>query len=159
MNRIKLSGKSILASVLFCILFFAGCAIFPVYNHVIAQSTTIGDPGQKKTTIGDPGKPNPIDENTDISDQFQLKNPVGSGSVDMRAVLDKILNAIIRLLSPVLVLMLVYSGYLFVVGRGNTEKITDAKRTLSYTLIGTVIVVAASAIAHVLENTIGAVIG
>lgn len=122
--------------------------------------TTIGDPGKKTTTtIGDPGKPNPVTADTDISSQFQVKNPIGSGTTDMRAVLDKILNSIVTLLTPVLVLMLVYSGYLFVAGRGNTEKLTDAKKVLTYTLIGTVIVVAASGIAHVIENTISVIIG
>lgn len=121
-----------------------------------------GDNSVKNKTggaSGDNGDPNPVTADTDISSQFQVKNPIGSGTTDMRAVLDKILNSIVTLLTPVLVLMLVYSGYLFVAGRGNTEKLTDAKKVLTYTLIGTVIVVAASGIAHVIENTISVIIG
>lgn len=166
MKKLFLDSKLLLGGVLLGMIFFAGC--FYAQNTVFAAETKTGTvsetgtiPGDKiKTgTVTETGTKNQIDENTDISDQFQLKNPIGSGSTDMKNVLDKILNSIVVLLTPVLVLMLIYSGYLFVIGRGNTEKITEAKKTLTYTLIGAVIVVAASGIAHVIENTVGAIIG
>lgn len=160
MNTSKFLIKRLIPSVLFPLIFLVGLSITPV--SLFAQTrTTVGvDSGTISKTVGeDEATKNPITTDTDISNQFQLKNPIGSGSTDMAKVLDKILNSIVVLLTPILVLMLIYSGYLFVIGRGNTEKITEAKKTLTYTLIGAVIVVAASGIAHVIENTIGVIIG
>ncbi len=50
--------------------------------------------------------------------------------------------------------MLLYSGFLFVLARGNAEKLGEAKKALMYTLIGAAIVLGAKGLATIIENTV-----
>jgi hypothetical protein len=90
---------------------------------------------------------------------FAVKNPLGTSSTDLPGFIANVLSAIVDLLFPVVVIMLLYSGFLFVVASGNTEKLGEAKKTLMYTLIGAAIVLGASGLAHVIQNTISALAG
>ncbi len=116
--------------------------------------TTSGDGGATKTTSGDVNG-----GAQDISIQFAVKNPLGTSSTDLPGFVANVLNAIVDLLFPVVVIMLLYSGFLFVISRGNIEKLGDAKKALMYTLIGAAIVLGASGLAHVIQNTISAIAG
>ncbi len=94
----------------------------------------------------------------DININFQLKNPLGSTG-DLNTFLENILHALVLLLTPVVVIMLLYSGFLFVSARGNAEKLGEAKKALLYTLIGAAIVLGAQGIATVLSNTVTCLAG
>lgn len=66
----------------------------------------------------------------------------------------KILEVVVLVGTPIAVLFIIYSGFLFVTARGNDEKITKAKRALTWTIIGTAILIGAQVIATVLGGTI-----
>lgn len=85
---------------------------------------------------------------------FQVPNPLGSNATTLTQVLSNILDAIVLLLSPVIVIMLVYSGFLFVSAQGNAEELTKAKHTLTYTLIGAAIILGAKGISMVIQNSV-----
>ena len=51
-------------------------------------------------------------------------------------------------------LAIIYSGFLFVAARGNSEKLTKAKDTLLYTIIGAAILLGAWAIATMISSTV-----
>jgi hypothetical protein len=129
--------KIALVSSFLSLMFFVSLAIAPVF--VFAQAE-----GTKTTTTTQTSTPN-------IS--FQLKNPLGS-STTLDGFLAKILDAIVLLLSPVVVIMLLYSGFLFVTAQGKAEEITKAKQALIYTLIGAAIVLGAKGLAEVIKNTV-----
>ena len=95
---------------------------------------------------------------SDISIQFQLKNPLGATG-DLNTFLQNILKAMVLLLTPVVVIMVLYSGFLFVSARGNVEKLGDAKKALLYTLIGAAIVLGAQGFATILKNTVTCLAG
>jgi hypothetical protein len=82
-----------------------------------------------------------------------LQNPL-SGTNTLDGFLGKILDAVVLLLTPVVVIMMLYSGFLFVVARGNSEKLGEAKKALMYTLIGAAIVLGAKGFSTVIQNTI-----
>lgn len=84
---------------------------------------------------------------------LQLKNPLQNTN-NIQDFLAKILHAVVLLLSPVIILMLVYTGFLFVRAQGSPEEIETARRTLLYTLIGAAIILGAEALAKVIQNTI-----
>ena len=73
----------------------------------------------------------------------------------------ELLNAIIKILItlgiPIAVIFIIYSGFLFVTARGNEEQIKKAKTTLLWTLVGIAVLLGASIIAAVLENTINSI--
>lgn len=102
--------------------------------------------------------PPPADSNN-ISISFKLKNPLGSDTADLNTFLQNILKAIVMLITPVVVIMMIYSGFLFVTARGAAEELTKAKQALLYTLIGAAIVLGAQGIATLLKNTITCIAG
>lgn len=65
-----------------------------------------------------------------------------------------ILSLLLQIGWPLLVLAIIYSGFLFVVARGNESKISQAKDTARYTLIGAAIMIGVFVIEEVIQRTI-----
>ena len=68
--------------------------------------------------------------------------------------LNAILGGIVQIGTIILIMMLVYVGFLFVAARGNAEKIQGAKSALLWTVIGGLILLGATAIQLVIEGTV-----
>jgi hypothetical protein len=140
-----------LTSILFSVFLFSTLLI-PVSSSVFAQNE-IGNPGAGE--IGNPGSTNPSTqpngENSDIS--FQLENPL-SGVNTISDFVKKILDIVLTIGIPIVALAIIYSGFLFVAARGNTEKLGQAKKTFLYTIIGAAILLGAWLLAQVLSETI-----
>ena len=88
--------------------------------------------------------------------QGKICNPLGgsSGTVSIPAFIQTLLMGALKLGIPVVALAIIYSGFLFVAARGNSEKLTKAKDTLLYTVIGAAILLGAWAIAQMISATI-----
>lgn len=80
-----------------------------------------------------------------------LKNPL-KGSNTFGEVIVNLARAITFIGVPVAGIFIIYSGFLFVTARGSDEQITKAKTTLFYTIIGTVLIIGAWAIASALND-------
>jgi hypothetical protein len=48
----------------------------------------------------------------------------------------------------------IYTGFLFVSAQGNTEKLQKARTAFFYTVIGALIILAAAAIAELIQGTV-----
>lgn len=70
--------------------------------------------------------------------------------------LNAILAGVVQIGTIILVMMLVYVGFLFVAARGNAEKIQGAKSALLWTVIGGLVLLGASAIGLVIQGTVEA---
>ena len=90
----------------------------------------------------------------DMNMLFKIENPLGSKNGTLMDFIANVLDAVVLLLSPVVVIMMLYSGLQFVLARGNTEKLGPAKQSLMYTLIGAAIVLGAKGLALVIQNTV-----
>lgn len=84
-----------------------------------------------------------------------LVNPLSVSTLD--GFLTAILNGIIQIGTIILIMMLVYVGFLFVAARGNAEKLQGAKSALVWTVIGGLILLGATAIQAVITGTVNAV--
>ncbi len=84
----------------------------------------------------------------------QLKNPLRSATT-FGAVIEKLAQAITYVGIPIAAIFIIYSGFLFVSARGNEEQIKKAKTTFFYTIIGTLLIVGAWAIARALNQFAG----
>ena len=84
-----------------------------------------------------------------------LKNPLGAGT-SLNALLADILQFVVRIGSIVVILMLVYVGFLFVVARGNPGEISKARNALLWTIIGALVLLGAEAIAQGIQATVQA---
>lgn len=84
-----------------------------------------------------------------------LINPL-QGGASLESFLMSILDFVIRIGTIVVILMLVYVGYLFVIAQGSDSKLTEAKHALLWTLIGSLILLGAKAIAVGIQATVAA---
>jgi len=83
----------------------------------------------------------------------KICNPIaGVGSVP--DLIQKILTGLLQIGIPVVALAIIYCGFLFVVARGNSEKITKAKDALLWTLIGAAVLLGSWAIAQMISATV-----
>ncbi len=81
-----------------------------------------------------------------------LENPLNAGSLP--ELLTVILGAVIQIGSILLVLALVWVGFLFVMAQGAEEKIRDARSALVWTVIGGMLLLGATAISEVIQATV-----
>ena len=82
----------------------------------------------------------------------KFENPIKFNTLQefLRAVLD----VIIAIALPFIVLALIYTGFLFVSAQGNPEKLTTAKKSLVWTLIGAMILLGAFVLANAVKQTV-----
>lgn len=93
-----------------------------------------------------------------------LINPLNTGGANcsttgtcVSAFLANILALVVRIGTVVVILMLVYVGFLFVTARGEPGKITSARQALLWTIVGALILLGAQAIATGIEATVQAI--
>ena len=93
--------------------------------------------------------PGPCDTSGKICDPL-----AGSSIKDIPTLIHTLLTGILRIGLPIVALAIIYSGFLFVAARGNSEKLSKAKDTLLYTLIGAAILLGSWAIAEMIQQTV-----
>jgi hypothetical protein len=71
----------------------------------------------------------------------KVQNPISTDNLN--DFIKKILEAVIKIGIPLVALAIIYSGFLFVFARGNSEKLKTAKNALLYSVIGAVILLGA----------------
>ena len=82
----------------------------------------------------------------------KLENPLQFETIS--EFLKAMLGALEIIATPIVVLMLVYSGFLFVSAQGNPEKLVTARKAIMWTIIGAVVVLGASVLASAIEGTV-----
>jgi len=84
---------------------------------------------------------------------LKLKNPIGNIK-SLEAFINEILGVVITIATPVAILAIIYSGFLFVKAQGNDSKLTEAKEVLKWTLIGIMVLLGAQLLSSVIAGTI-----
>lgn len=84
----------------------------------------------------------------------KLENPLRSELDSIPAFLNALLNIVVKIGIPIVTLFIIYTGFLFVKARGNEQELSDAKKSLVWTLIGAAIVLGATVLAGAIEGTI-----
>jgi len=82
----------------------------------------------------------------------QFVNPLSVDTIEELLVL--ILNAVIFILFPIIVLMIVYTGFLFVSAQGNEQQLSKARQALVWTVVGALIVLGSKALAIAICETV-----
>ena len=83
---------------------------------------------------------------------LQIQNPLGNnGLLDLFGL---ILKGLILIATPIVILMVIYAGFLFVTAQGSVDKLDTAKRAITYALIGALILLGASAISELIQGSI-----
>ena len=127
-------------------------------GNYTSQSSSGGSVGSGTATGGSVGT-------GVVSPGVPLLNPLkgvdcsaGNGNCLM-AFLNNILEFIINIGVVVVVLMVIYSGFKFVMAQGNESKITEARTMLFWTLIGALVLLGAKAISLGILSTVQALGG
>ncbi len=148
MSTLRTSSSHIVVVSLATLAFAVFCISAPIAH---AEPTPVtGNPATPVT--GNPATPVTGNPASDGSTAV-LQNPLGN--IDsLPKLIDAILGAVVELGSVLLVVMLVYVGFLFVLARGNPEEISKARSALIWTLIGGLILLGAKAIEVVITATV-----
>ena len=73
---------------------------------------------------------------------------------ELTDLLSTILSIVMYVLFPVVVIMVMYTGFLFVTAKGNPQKIQQARTALMWTVIGGLVVLGARAFSLMVESTV-----
>lgn len=82
-----------------------------------------------------------------------IVNPIPK-TATLTAFIKNILTGVIKIGIPIITLAIIYCGFLFVSAQGNSDKLSEAKRALLYTLIGAAILLGSWAIAQLVSDTV-----
>lgn len=81
---------------------------------------------------------------------IRIENPLKAKT--FTELVDDLADFFIVVLSPIAVIMVLWSAFLFMTSGGNVEKIDMAKKTLRYALIGAAILIIAKGIPTTIES-------
>ena len=82
-------------------------------------------------------------------------NGMPSELVGIDGVFTKITNTVLYAVGIISVIMLIYGGLRYVISGGDSKKVTDAKNTIMYAIIGLIISILAYAIVNFVINAVG----
>ena len=83
---------------------------------------------------------------------FCLQNPLRFNTLESLIV--GILNVLLVIAVPIIVFFIIFAGFSYVTAQGNPEKIKQASRSLTYAIIGGVLILGAVAISEILQNVV-----
>ena len=87
---------------------------------------------------------------------LNLPNPLEKSNInDIPGLVDAIATFIVQLASPVFVIMMIVGAFQMLTAVGNETKFANGKKTITYTIIGMAVVLAAKGIAAVIKNFLG----
>lgn len=81
-----------------------------------------------------------------------FKNPLAFRT--LQEFFTALLEVIVLIGIPVVVLAIIFVGFLFVTAQGNEQKISSAKRALVWTLLGALLILGAQVLATAVEGTV-----
>ncbi len=98
------------------------------------------------------------DPNSNLQQGVQvISEPLGLPTTDIRLIIAKIIRIALGLLGIIALVLILYSGFLWMTAGGNEEQIDSAKKVLTNTVIGLAIILSAYAIvSFVISKLIGA---
>lgn len=86
--------------------------------------------------------------------QIKLRNPTPGAGYTLKDFILLLIDIIQAVGIPVLVVAIVYVGYLFVTAGENEAQITKAKTAIVWTLVGVAIILGATVIANFISGTV-----
>jgi hypothetical protein len=113
-----------------------------------AQPTTGGGTGG---TFGGSGGTTLGGCNTVQGGTFTLCDPLGAAS--FCDLIKSLLNILLAIGVPIAVLFLVWSGFRFILARGNTTELANARRNFFYVIIGIAVFLGAWTLATIIQAT------
>lgn len=84
----------------------------------------------------------------------KIVDPLNGEFPSISALIQTILEGVLKIGMPVIALAIIYCGFLFVKAQGKPEELNKAKSALTWTLVGAAILLGAWAIAKMISATV-----
>lgn len=84
----------------------------------------------------------------------RICNPLNENMSNIPVLIKTALEGFVKICIPLIVLGIIYCGFLFISAQGDTEKITKAKNALLYTIIGAAVLLGAWGLAQMISSTV-----
>ncbi|MDO8579643.1 MAG: hypothetical protein Q7R72_02105 [bacterium] len=150
--NIKKIFSLILASALLPMLLLAFAS--PVFVHAQSAGAECGSVGGNLPAGTSGGNPTVSSGgNPSSPTSGGLSNPIG-GVPSIACLFYKIVDFIMSLSYVVIAFFLLLSGFKFVTAQGSQDKLTEAKKTFWYTVVGALILIGANTIIQVVQGII-----
>lgn len=81
-----------------------------------------------------------------------LMNPINT--YDLTQLLATLLKLVARIAFPIIVLFIVYIGFLFVTSQGNPEKLKEAREYFLWAIVGALLILGAEALSYAIQATV-----
>lgn len=91
---------------------------------------------------------------TDVKIETKIENPLRSDIDTIPKFIEAVINIVLVVGVPIVVLAVIYTGFLFVSAQGKPEEIIKAKKALIYTLIGAALLLGAFVLANAIQSTV-----
>jgi hypothetical protein len=167
LNTMRRTFLTIILSVFIAALTYLPFAV----NYLLLQPATVmaqGDitpPGPRNGDVTPSGPRNgdvtpsgprngDVSPSTNCDPNTQLCNPLLSKYDTLCKVLTGILDLITQVGAIIAVILIIWSGFQFIVAQGNPAKLTAAKKSFMTTILGTAVLLGASVIAEIVVKTI-----
>lgn len=93
-------------------------------------------------------------EKEGVTIDAKIQNPIGPNMDTLPDFIRQIINVVLVVGVPILVLAIIYAGFLYVKAQGNPGELEVAHRTLLYTVIGGALLLGAFVIAEAIRATV-----
>lgn len=87
-----------------------------------------------------------------MTQSITIPNPLGSGGKDIPTLIDTIATWLLGVGSTIAVIIFIWAAFLFMTSGGNKERVTTARRTLWYAIIGLTILLLAKGVTSIIQN-------
>lgn len=112
--------------------------------------------GDKVFAQGATGVVSQADPNSELLQGVaMIEEPIGLPATDIRQIIANIIRVALALVGIVLLVIIIYGGYLWMTAAGNEEQIGKAKKTLTNAAIGLLIILSAYAIVLFVMRMLG----
>lgn len=83
---------------------------------------------------------------------LEIQNPLGSQDQTISGLIDKIATWLLGIGSIVAVIVVLWAAFLFMTSGGNATRVTQARKTLLYAIIGLTVLLLAKGVTSIIQN-------
>lgn len=84
----------------------------------------------------------------------EIPNPLGDGGKDIPTLINTIAVWLLGIGSTIAVIIVIWAAFLFMTSGGNAERVTMARKTLWYAIIGLVVLLLATGVTEFIKNVL-----
>jgi len=138
--------------VILAVALLVATLMMPVYADAQTppgNGNPTGTPPATSTAVGT----GPADTtNINFAWDSQVDADITAGGV--AGLIETLLRALTVVMIPIITLMIIYSGFLYVTARGNAEQVRKATTSLTYAIIGAILIIGAIVLTEILEQSV-----